>query len=473
MFGFTCKKIKSAPLRRKIKIDKDDNACAGKNILPKSYLTRNDGLYEIKLEEMEQDLVNYLYKYDIQANFIMQDETFEEGQPPLLKVTFYNIKILSKYAKKIKIFNISCMQQVIEKSLFELFLYLRENFYLSMTLYVLKRIGAFNMKYKPKNIVHKPFKIEPSLIEDVISNEMMDAEIDFDEMEELLKNENIHGIISFFSYIVLFTLDELKEIFKQYDAIEIHGDILHHYIGFYIKRKYIEGKLSFIWENDFDLGYWIDKTNVSLIVGNDKHEKKLEDFVKEFFVNKLKQYIGDNPGLVFALEMAVLHGISLFILNYINHFIDWGVLLQHHLSPKTITLYIKEQNQALEISDKKKNFTFEKYNTKFFEKDLIKLNDLNYYELIAFFLESGKISQKIIDTNSFEKNIFIKEDNFLFALGRSPVEPKSTSKPMLFNVWTYSKIDNILFTLDLLLGGHYNKGFLYRIAVTFLETILK
>ncbi len=457
-----------------MKIDKDDNACTGKNILPKSYLIRNDGLYEIKLEEMRQDLGNYLHKYGIKANLTMQYyDDFDDRGPTPLKVTFYNIKILSKYAKKIKIFNISCMQQVIEKTLFELLLYLRENFDLNMTLDVLESMTAFKMKYKPKNVVHKPFKIEPNIIEDAISNEMMGEEIDFAVMEKLLKNESINGIMSFFSYVVLFTLDELEEMFKQYDVIDIHGNSLDFYICFYLKREDIEGELNFIWKNDVGITFWIDQTNVSLIAGNNKYEKKIEDFIKEFFVDKLKQYTEDSPGHIFALELAVLHGISLFILNYINHLIDWGVLLKHHLYSKTITLYIKEQNQALEISDKKKNFTFEKYNTKFFEKDLINLNDLNYYELIAFFLKPGKISQKIIDTNSFEKNIFSKEDNFLFALGRSPVEPKATSKPSLFNVWTYGNIDNILFTLDFLLGGHYDKSFLYKVAVTFFENYFK
>ncbi len=224
-----------------MKIDKDDNACTGKNILPKSYLIRNDGLYEIKLEEMRQDLGNYLHKYGIKANLTMQYyDDFDDRGPTPLKVTFYNIKILSKYAKKIKIFNISCMQQVIEKTLFELLLYLRENFDLNMTLDVLESMTAFKMKYKPKNVVHKPFKIEPNIIEDAISNEMMGEEIDFAVMEKLLKNESINGIMSFFSYVVLFTLDELEEMFKQYDVIDIHGNSLDFYICFYLKRKILK-----------------------------------------------------------------------------------------------------------------------------------------------------------------------------------------------------------------------------------------
>jgi hypothetical protein len=446
VFYSICRKIKNYPLQKELKQNRS-------NILSTSYATKIEGLYDLDLSQTLLELRLYF-----RSNENVMAGTIMSNLDKAIIIILYRVEVAINDVDKIKVFDLSFIQQMITNVLKNLLVYLRED-----TLHdkknVLNTIASLKADYKPERIIYRPLKeIDINQIKDVISKSIhYKTQL---ELEEFLQGLEIDHIVSFFLNIVLFTIDKIKKIIYEHGKFILYTNSGSGIFEMLFKKN---GRLAWL-----DYYYYEGSLDYAYVELGDK-EQNFEDFLNDFFFYDIKKYIEEKTkkslnfkGESYLLRMIVLQSLYIFTLNFIMSSVNFSQFL--HLDPKVIKLIVKENNNVLEIKDRRNTFSlsFNEYNASF----------LNHYFpiltgqcCVAFYVESGVLEWEYVSYDFFYENKFDVEESFLFIAAKKPGQ-------IAMEVTTYFSIEHIVRVLDFLTGGNYDKSLFYKKAVSILENKL-
>ncbi len=464
---YICKKIKGSTL--KIEAGINTQECPKTRVLPSSYSTKNNGLYILDLRTIMLILKEYSSEHGILGlsssyNWIMRPRAF-------LNVRLLSISMFRNYVSNIRMFDLGCITDAIANVLY----HVAENFRdirLSEFENAVLNLSSFKMKYDPKHVILKPYKIDKNKINNIVRKNIVNHS-HFEKTIEFIEQKAIDSLIPLFSYIIPFTIDEMKKLSQQYDEIKINDKegspfTWSPYLSFNIFGNSLIGNGILWWENNFEMPKE-SSTRYIEFIEKDRvvFKSELHDFIDKFFIERIKHHIQQLGDLeLHILNYIAAHGVAFFVMNYVKYFFDWEQIIGPYQSRSFLELDLKKEKETLQISDSKYSFEFKQYNKDFFKTVF---NSLPVESLVLFYLKNGIVEWQIVDEQSFFNNKLKLNagEKFLFVLQIKSKKPKKAK------VLVYVDIENILKALSFLTGEHEDKSFLYEVAVAFFERYLQ
>ncbi len=340
-------------------------------------------------------------------------------------------------------------------------------------------LSSFEMKYEPQHVILRPYNIDKNMVNMMVNRSIRRRSMvnrnHLNKTIEFIEQKGIDGLIPLFSYIISFTIDEMKKISQQYDEIRIYDNKRSSsdwspYLSFKIFDDSISGNGILSWNNDFDMP---DESSTRYIEFREKgrvvFKSELHDFIDQFFVDKIKHHIKQlGPLDLHIMNYIAAHGVSFFVMNYIKYLFDWKQIIGPYQVPGFLSFKMEEEEEeeVLKISDGRKSFKLKNYNENFLK---LELKRLPAKSLILFYLKNGMLEWQIVKGQSLVSNKLNLSTGakFLFVLQK---EKKRAKKAQ---VLVYGDIESIAQALSFLLGEYYDKGFLYKLAATFFENYLQ